>query len=47
MESSTCININTSELENKIAAFSHLLTVASAMGTNFEPYIGIVLPMLQ
>ena len=41
------ISMNTGELENKIAAFHHILTVASAMGTSFQPYVATVLPVLQ
>lgn len=41
------ISINTSELENKIAAFHHIMSVSSSMGTSFEPYISTVLPVLQ
>jgi len=41
------VSINTSELENKIAAFHNILKVSASMGTSFEPYINIVLPVLQ
>ena len=47
MENGLRININTSELENKIAAFHHILKVSAAMGTSFEPYIELVLPVLK
>ena len=47
MEQGMRISINTSELENKIAAFHHIMSVSSAMGTSFEPYIATVLPVLQ
>jgi len=47
MENGIRINVNTSELENKIAAFHHIMSVSSAMGTSFEPYITMVLPVLQ
>ena len=39
--------MNTGELENKIAAFHHILKVAEAMGTSFQPYVATVLPVLQ
>ena len=41
------ISMNTGELENKIAAFHHILKVAEAMGTSFQPYVATVLPVLQ
>jgi len=47
MENPGRISLNTSELEQKISAFQHILKVASAMGTSFEPYVTKVLPILQ
>jgi hypothetical protein len=47
METGMRISMNTSELENKIAAFHHILKVAEAMGTSFKPYIQTVLPVLK
>jgi hypothetical protein len=46
METGMRISMNTSELENKIAAFHHILKVAEAMGTSFKPYVSTVLPVL-
>jgi hypothetical protein len=46
MENGLRVSVNTSELENKIAAFHHILKVSAAMGTSFEPYIATVLPVL-
>lgn len=39
-------SLNTGELEQKIAAFNHIMKVASAMGRSFEPHIQAVLPIL-
>jgi len=47
MENVGRLSLNTSELEHKIAAFNHILKVASAMGTSFEPHIKSVFPILQ
>jgi hypothetical protein len=47
METGMRISMNTSELENKIAAFHHILKVAEAMGTSFKPYTQTVLPVLK
>jgi hypothetical protein len=47
MENGMRVSLNTSELENKIAAFHHILKVSAAMGSSFEPYINMVLPVLQ
>ena len=47
MEGGMRITMNTSELENKIAAFHHILKVAEAMGTSFQPYVATVLPVLK
>jgi hypothetical protein len=47
MESNMRISMNTGELENKIASFHHILKVAEAMGTSFQPYVATVLPVLQ
>lgn len=47
MESGMRISMNTSELEQKIASFHHILKVAEAMGTSFQPYVSMVLPVLQ
>jgi hypothetical protein len=46
MESGMRVSMNTHELENKIAAFHHILKVAEAMGTSFKPYVSTVLPVL-
>lgn len=40
-------NVNTAELEQKLAAFDHIKNIACAMGTAFEPHIASVLPVLQ
>lgn len=47
MENGLRVSVNTSELENKIAAFHHILKVSAAMGPSFEPYITLVLPVLK
>jgi len=46
MENAGRLSLNTSELEQKVAAFHHILKVASAMGRAFEPYVPTVLPLL-
>ena len=46
MESAARLSLNTSELEQKVAAFRHILAVASAMGRAFEPYVANILPLL-
>lgn len=46
MENGIRFSLNTSELENKIAAFNHILMVAEAMGTAFEQYVADLLPIL-
>jgi Mg2+/Co2+ transporter CorC len=46
MENNTQLNCNIYELETKIAAFSHILKVSQAMGTNFSTYVDQVLPIL-
>ena len=46
MEDAARFSLNTGELEQKLAAFEHIMNVASAMGRSFEPYISTVLPVL-
>ena len=46
MEDAARFSLNTGELEQKLAAFQHILNVASAMGRSFEPHIPAVLPIL-
>lgn len=46
MENLQNLSCNVSELETKISAFSHILKVAMAMGTQFEPYVEMVLPVM-
>ena len=46
MENTQKILCNVSELETKIAAFSHIHKVAVAMGPGFKPYVDQVLPVL-
>lgn len=47
MENKTRVSVNTSALGNKIAAFQHILKMAEAMETGFEPYVQVVLPVIK
>jgi len=46
MEDMARFYVNTSEAEQKLAAFDHIKNVACAMGTAFEPHVATVLPVL-
>lgn len=46
MENMTQLSCNVSEMEAKIAAFSHILKVAQGMGENFAPYTEQVVPVM-
>lgn len=47
MENTQKVMCNISELEAKIAAFSHIHKVAEAMGESFKPYVDLVLPIMM
>ena len=47
MESEQRISLNTSDLENKISAFHHIMKVACAMETSFDDYVPTVLPVIM
>jgi hypothetical protein len=46
MENKQRISVNTSALENKINAFKHILMLAEAMGTGFQQYSTLVMPVI-
>lgn len=47
MENTHVIQANHSELETKIAAFSHIHKVAEALGESFKPYVDQTLPIMM
>lgn len=47
MENTQTLMCNISELEAKIAAFSHIYKVSEAMGESFQPYVDDVLPIMM
>ena len=42
MENTNRLTLNTSDLELKINAFNHILTISEAMGEGFDPYVDSV-----
>lgn len=47
MENTQKVTCNISELGAKIAAFSHIHTIAEAMGESFKPYVDQILPIMM
>lgn len=47
MENTQTLMCNISELEAKIAAFSHIYKVSEAMGEGFKQYVDDVLPIMM
>lgn len=46
MENAQRVTLNTSALENKVNAFKHIMMLSEAMGTGFQPYSKLILPVI-